>query len=93
MPGVKRTAEEVPEVTRGAGFMLAADAKRINPNVTADLLRWGEPLWVTAAFAESKEAGFAARYRWFYETLVAAYITYGLTFDYISPEKNCTWRK
>ncbi len=85
-PCVKRTAEEVPDVTRGAGFMLAADAKRINPNVTADLLRWGEPHWVTAAFEESREAGFAARYRWFYETLVAAYITYGLTFDYISPD-------
>lgn len=89
-PCVKRFAEETPDVTRGAGFMLAADAKRINPNVTADLLRWGEPHWVTAAFEESKEAGFAARYRWFYETLVAAYITYGLTFDYISPDANET---
>ncbi len=89
-PCVKRAADEVPDVTRGAGFMLAADAKRINPRVTADLLRWGEPHWVTAAFKESKEAGFAARYRWFYETLVAAYITYGLTFDYISPDANET---
>ncbi len=89
-PCVKRTADEVPDVTRGAGFMLAADAKRINPEVTADLLRWGEPHWVTAAFEESKEAGYAARYRWFYETLVAAYITYGLTFDYISPDANET---
>ncbi|MBQ8012119.1 MAG: glycosyl hydrolase family 59 [Oscillospiraceae bacterium] len=89
-PCVKRTAEEVPDVTRGAGFMLAADAKRINPQVTADLLRWGEPHWVTEAFRESKEAGFAARYRWFYETLAAAYITYGLTFDYISPDANET---
>ncbi|MBR6616291.1 MAG: hypothetical protein IKL00_00260 [Oscillospiraceae bacterium] len=89
-PCVKRSAEEVPDVTRGAGFMLAADAKRINPAVTADLLRWGEPHWVTAAFEESKEAGFAARYQWYYETLVAAYITYGLTFDFISPDANET---
>ncbi len=89
-PCVKRSAEEAPDVTRGAGFMLAADAKRINPAVTADLLRWGEPHWVTAAFEESREAGFAARYQWFYETLVAAYITYGLTFDYISPDANET---
>ena len=87
---VKRSAEEVPDVTRGAGFMLAADAKRTNPAVTADLLRWGEPHWVTAAFEESKEAGFAARYQWYYETLVAAYITYGLTFDFISPDANET---
>lgn len=89
-PCVKRSADEVPDVTRGAGFMLAADAKRINPAVTADLLRWGEPHWVTEAFEESKEAGFAARYRWFYETLEAAYHTYGLTFDYISPDANET---
>lgn len=89
-PCTKRTADEQADVTRGAGFMFAADAKRINPAVTADLLRWGEPHWVTAAFSESKEAGFAARYQWYYETLVAAYETYGLEFDYISPDANET---
>ena len=85
-PCVKRTADETPDVTRSAGFLLAADAKRINPNVNAGLVQRDEPQWVTAAFKESREAGFAARYRLFYETLVAAYITYGLTFDYISPD-------
>ena len=34
--------------------------------------------------------GFAARYRWYYETIVAAYETYGLTFDFISPDANET---
>lgn len=85
-PCVKRTADETPDVTRSAGFLLAADAKRINPNVNAGLVQRDEPQWVTAAFKESREAGFAARYRLFYETLVAAYITYGLSFDYISPD-------
>lgn len=89
-PCTMRSADEPADVTRGAGFMLAADAKKINPNLTIDLLRWGEPHWVTAAFAESKEAGFAARYSWFYETLLAAHETYGLTFDYISPDANET---
>ncbi len=89
-PCVKRTAEEKADVTKGAGFMLAADAKACNPAVTADLLRWGEPHWVTAAFRNGKTAGYAARYRWFYETICAAYETYGLTFDYISPDANET---
>ena len=89
-PCTKRTADEPADVTRGAGFRLAADAKRINPDVTADLLRWGEPAWVSRAFNESREAGFAARYRWYRETLLAAFETYGLQFDFISPDANET---
>ena len=89
-PCTMRTADETADVTRGAGFMLAADAKRINPDLTLDLLRWGEPGWVTEAFGESRQAGFAARYRWYSETLRAAYQTYGLQFDYISPDANET---
>ncbi len=89
-PCTMRAADAPADVTRGAGFQLAADARRHNPALTLDLLRWGEPHWVTAAFADGKEAGFAARYRWFYETLLAAYETYGLEFDYISPDANET---
>lgn len=89
-PCTMRTADEPADVTRGAGFRLAADAKRINPAVTADLLRWGEPHWVTRAFENGKEAGFQARYRWYKETLTAAFNTYGLTFDFISPDANET---
>ncbi len=87
-PCTMRTAEEKADVTRGAGFLLAADARRVNPELTLDLLRWGEPHWVTAAFAEGQEAGFAARYHWYHETLKAAYVTYGLTFDFISPDSS-----
>ncbi len=89
-PCTMRTEEEEADVTRGAGFMLAADAKRINPALTLDLLRWGEPAWVTDAFGRSRKAGFAARYRWYAETLRAAYTKYGLQFDYISPDANET---
>ena len=44
-----RTEDEKADVTRGAGFQLAADAKSINPDLTLDMLYWSEPLWVTNA--------------------------------------------
>ena len=87
-PCAKRFPEEKTDVSRGAGFQFAADAKKLNPEITLDLLRWGEPHWVTEAFHESKKAGFEARYRWYYETLKAAYETYQLKFDFISPDSN-----
>lgn len=89
-PCTMRSAADKADVTRGAGFRLAADAKRINPAVTTDLLRWGEPGWVTKAFENGEESGFAARYKWYHDTLLAAYETYGLTFDFISPDANET---
>lgn len=89
-PCVMRSAEEKADVTRGAGFMLAADALEINPNITIDLLRWGEPKWVSDAFSESEEAGFAARYKWYKSAIDAAYDTYGIKFDCISADGNET---
>lgn len=89
-PSVMRSADEKADVTRGAGFMFAADALAINPDITVDLLRWGEPKWVTDAFEESEEAGFAARYKWYKSTIDAAYNTYGIKFSYISADGNET---
>ena len=82
-PAVKRYSDEDADVSRGAGFMLAADAKKINPELTLDMLFWSEPRWVS-------DAGdvYAARYRWYRETLDAAYKTYGLVFDYVSVVRN-----
>ena len=82
-PTVKRTEDEPADVTRGAGYQLAADAKAINPDLTLDMLYWSEPLWVTNA-----EDVYAARYKWYKETLDAAYETYGLIFDYVSCTRN-----
>lgn len=82
-PTVKRTEDEPADVTRGAGYQLAADAKAINPDLTLDMLYWSEPLWVTNA-----EDVYAARYKWYKETLDAAYETYGLEFDYVSAVRN-----
>lgn len=82
-PTTMRTEDEKADVTRGAGFQIAADIKKINPDVTLDMLWWSEPRWVTDA-----EDVYAARYKWYKETLDAAYETYGLVFDYVSANRN-----
>ncbi len=87
-PCIMRSAEEVADVTRGAGFIFAADAKKVNPDVKVDLLRWGEPRWVRDAFDRSKEDGLEARYRWYLSAIEGAYDTFGLCFDNISADGN-----
>lgn len=82
-PAVKRTGDEPADVTRGAGYQLAADAMTINPDLTLDMLWWSEPLWVSNA-----EDVYAARYKWYKETLDAAYAAYGLEFQYVSATQN-----
>ena len=61
-PATKRTENEKCNVFRGAGFILAADAKKIRPDLTLDMLWWSEPKWVS----DSKDV-FAARYKWYKE--------------------------
>lgn len=63
-PSIMRSEDEEADVTRGTGFMFATDALSINPDISVDLLRWGEPKWVTDAFSVSQENGFKARYKW-----------------------------
>lgn len=92
-PAVKRSEKEPADVTRGAGFQLAADAKNVNPDLTLDMLFWSEPRWVS----DSADV-YSARYKWYKETLIAAYETYGLCFDYVSVSQNereidCEWIK
>ena len=82
-PCVMRIKDEKANVTRGAGFRLAADAKRINPALTLDMLWWSEPKWVTDSPDDME-----ARYKWYKDTLVSAYETYGLEFDYVSANRN-----
>lgn len=82
-PNVMRTEDEKPDVTRGAGFQLAADAKKVNPDLTLDMLYWSEPLWVT-----NSDDVYGARYKWYKSILDAAYETYGLKFDYVSAVRN-----
>ncbi len=85
-PCVKRYREEKAQVRRGAAFILAADAKKINPDLTLDMLYWSEPKWVSDANVEADR--YEARYKWFKDTLNAAYKELGLKFDCISPNRN-----
>lgn len=82
-PCIMRTEDEIPDVTRGAGFQLAADVRKLYPEVTLDMLYWSEPAWVTAA-----DDVYAARYRWYKENLKAAHEKYGLVFDFVSVSRN-----
>lgn len=82
-PAILRRETETPDVARGAGFQLAADAKKIHPDLTLDMLWWSEPRWVT----DSPDV-YAARYFWYAQNLRAAYRAYGLKFDYVSANRN-----
>jgi hypothetical protein len=82
-PAVKRSADEPADVTRGAGYQLAADAIAINPNLKVDLLYWGIPAWVAAA-GNKKEA----MYQWYKQTIDAMYDTYGIRVSYVTANQN-----
>lgn len=82
-PAVKRFEDENADVRRGAGFILAHDAKRINPDLTLDMLWWSEPCWVA-----NSEDVYDARYRWYKETLDSAFDEFSLVFDYVSVVRN-----
>ncbi|TDO51406.1 glycosyl hydrolase family 59 [Kribbella sp. VKM Ac-2527] len=79
-PASKRSADEPANVLRGAGFRMIADAKKINPHLSVEALRWAEPSWTGNRWED--------RYRWYKETIDAAYDTYGVKFDYLSPSQN-----
>ena len=53
-PCTMRSETEPADVRRGAGFILASDAKKIKPDLTLDLLYWSEPKWVTEARTVSR---------------------------------------
>lgn len=89
-PCSMRSAEEEPDVTRGAGWIFAADAKKINNDIKIDALRWSEPAWVTNAFKNSKEEGYEARYKWYKKTIDKVYDVYKLKLDYLSADQNET---
>ncbi|MCP2329303.1 galactosylceramidase [Hamadaea flava] len=67
------------DVTRGAGLWLAQQAKLRNPAITLDALRWGTPAYVDTD---------AERYQYYKSFLDGAQSQYGLTFDYLGPERN-----
>ena len=80
-PATMRLASEAANVQRDPGFQLAADAKKINPNLKVGILRWEAPGWVT----DNTEV-----YTWYKDTILAAYRTYGYMVDYVDPGVNET---
>ncbi len=87
----KRYKEEEADASRSPGFVMAADAKKINPNVKISILRWELPKWVEeAGFNENKQTGWDAFYLWYKETIFDAYEKYGYVVDFINPDKNET---
>ena len=77
-----RTRDEKANVRRNPGWQLAADAKKINPNLRISILSWKKPKWVTSD--EDK-------YQWYKQSILAAYEQYGIMVDYINPNTNEAW--
>lgn len=79
-----RTKDEQANVLRNPGWQLAADAKRMNPNVKVSILSWCMPAWVKTD---------ADKYLWYKQSILAAYEQYGFMVDYINPNTNEAWSK
>lgn len=89
-PATMRSPDELPNVRRGAGFMFAADARAVNPDISMEILRWGEPKWTQEGigYEEFENPKFEARYQWYRKTIDAAYETYGYKITEVSPGQN-----
>ncbi|KAB8294646.1 family 16 glycoside hydrolase [Bifidobacterium avesanii] len=74
-----RDRDEYPAVTREPGFQLAADARRYNPRLHVSILRWHAPTWVRT----NDDV-----YRWYKNTILAAYREYGFMVDSVNPDVN-----
>jgi len=88
-PATMRLANEAANVKRVPGFQLAADAKKLNPNLKVSVLRWNAPGWVK----NNDQV-----YTWYKSSLLAAYRAYGYMVDYVNPGVNesapdVTWTK
>ncbi|MCK0470980.1 S-layer protein [Halalkalibacter sp. APA_J-10(15)] len=84
-PATMRYADEPANVLRGAGFQFAADAKAINPHITTEILRWGEPRWTWEGAANQE---YENRYQWFKQTIDAVYEEFGFRLDYVGISQN-----
>ncbi|OZG66589.1 hypothetical protein BHAP_0117 [Bifidobacterium hapali] len=74
-----RDRDEYPQVRREPGFQLAADARRYQSGVHVSILRWHAPTWVHT----NDDV-----YRWYKNTILAAYREYGVMVDSVNPDVN-----
>nr|WP_263323639.1 S-layer protein [Neobacillus sp. Marseille-Q6967] len=84
-PATMRYADEPANVLRGAGFQFAADAKSINPDITVEILRWGEPRFTWTGASNND---YENRYQWYKQTIDAVYKEYGFKLDYVGISQN-----
>lgn len=86
-----RYEEEEADASRSPGFVMAADAKKINPDVKVSILRWEMPKWVADKWKDNtNNQGYEAVYKWYKETIFDAYEKYHYMVDFINPDKNET---
>lgn len=86
-----RYEDEEADASRSPGFILAADAKKVNKNVKVSILRWEMPSWVQRDWDSDRTGkGYEAMYKWYKETIFDAYEKYGYILDYVNPDKNET---
>ena len=74
-----RERDAYPNVLREPGFHLAADARHVQPGLHVSILRWCAPTWVR---------GNDDVYRWYKNTILACYRTYGFMVDSVNPDIN-----
>ncbi|GAA1869949.1 Ig-like domain-containing protein [Myceligenerans crystallogenes] len=74
-----RTPDEPANVRRHPGFQLAADARKVNPDLKVSILRWNAVPW-----ADTDDE----IYDWYKNTILAAYREYGYMVDYVNPGVN-----
>lgn len=74
-----RERDSYPNVLREPGFHLAADARRVQPDVHVSILRWCAPIWVK----DNDDV-----YRWYKNTILACYREYGFMVDTVNPDIN-----
>ena len=67
------------DITRGVGLWLAQQAKKRNPNIILDAIRWGTPSWLT----DNEK-----KYLYYKNFLEGARDSFGLHFDYLAPDEN-----
>ncbi|MBS7577663.1 MULTISPECIES: S-layer homology domain-containing protein [unclassified Enterococcus] len=84
-PATMRYLDEPANVVRGAGFTFANDAKTINPHITTEILRWGEPRF---SWNGSKNTDYSAKYAWYKNTIDAVKAEFGWSLDYVGLSQN-----
>lgn len=68
------------DISRGVGLRIAQEAKKRNPDIILDAIRWGTPAWTTRSYDD--------KYLYYLNFLKGAKAEYNLDFDYLAPDEN-----